>query len=145
METSAVADEDRASAGSPGGDNYRYVLISPCRDEARYMRETLESVVSQSIRPAKWIIVDDGSTDSTPQILAEYQARHDWIEVVTRRDRGARAVGPGVIDAFYAGYDTIDVAEYDYLCKLDLDLRLPRRYFEILMRRMAENPRIATC
>jgi glycosyltransferase involved in cell wall biosynthesis len=145
METSAVADEDLASAGSPGGDKYRYVLISPCRDEARYMRETLESVVSQSIRPAKWIIVDDGSTDSTPQILAEYQARHDWIELVTRRDRGARAVGPGVIDAFYAGYDTIGVVEYDYLCKLDLDLRLPRRYFEILMRRMAENPRIATC
>ena len=63
--------------------NGKYVLISPCRDEARYMRETLDSVISQSARPAKWIIVDDGSTDSTPQILAEYQAKHDWIEVVT--------------------------------------------------------------
>ena len=123
----------------------QYLLISPCRDEAKYMRETLDSVVRQSIPPIKWVIVDDGSTDSTPQILAEYQAKHDWIEVVTRGNRGRRAVGPGVIDAFYAGYGTINPDDYDYLCKLDLDLRLPRRYFEILMERMNANPRIATC
>jgi glycosyltransferase involved in cell wall biosynthesis len=109
------------------------------------MRQTLDSVIAQSIRPAKWVIVDDGSTDGTSQILAEYAARHDWIAVVTRPDRGRRAVGPGVIDAFYAGYDSIDADDYDYLCKLDLDLRLPPRYFEVLMQRMEANPRIATC
>src|SRR6516162_8631208 len=125
--------------------NGKYLLISPCRDEAGYMRETLDSVIGQSVRPAKWIIVDDGSTDSTPQILAEYRAKHDWIEVVTRSDRGRRSVGPGVIEAFYAGYNIINPDDYDYLCKLDLDLRLPPRYFEILMERMAANPRIATC
>jgi biofilm PGA synthesis N-glycosyltransferase PgaC len=125
--------------------NGNYLLISSCRDEAGYMRETLDSVINQSVRPAKWIIVDDGSTDSTPQILAEYRAKHDWIEVVTRCDRGQRSVGPGVIEAFYAGYNAINPDEYDYLCKLDLDLRLPRRYFEILMKRMTANPRIATC
>ena len=81
-----------------------YVLISPCRNEAAYMTQTLDTVIDQSIRPAKWVIVDDGSTDETPQILAEYQAKYDWIEVVTRSDRGQRAVGPGVIEAFYAGY-----------------------------------------
>jgi glycosyltransferase involved in cell wall biosynthesis len=123
----------------------RYVLISPCRDEAEYMRHTLDTVIAQSIRPARWVIVDDGSTDETPRILAEYARRHDWIEIVTRRDRGRRSVGPGVIDAFYAGYQTIRAEDYEYLCKLDLDLRLPPRYFEILMRRMEENPRIATC
>jgi glycosyltransferase involved in cell wall biosynthesis len=123
----------------------KYLLISPCRDEAKYMRETLDSVIGQSIRPAKWVIVDDGSTDNTPQILAEYRAKHDWIEVVTRRNRGQRAVGSGVIDAFYAGFETINPDDYDYLCKLDLDLRLPPRYFEILMERLAANPHIATC
>jgi biofilm PGA synthesis N-glycosyltransferase PgaC len=123
----------------------KYLLISPCRDEAKYMLETLDSVISQSIRPTKWVIVDDGSTDSTPQILAEYREKYDWIEIVTRSNRGRRAVGPGVIDAFYAGYETINPDDYDYLCKLDLDLRLPPRYFEILMERMAVNPRIATC
>jgi glycosyltransferase involved in cell wall biosynthesis len=125
--------------------NGNYLLISPCRDEANYMRETLDSVINQSVRPAKWIIVDDGSTDSTPQILSEYRSKHDWIEVVTRSDRGRRSVGPGVIEAFYAGYNVINPDDYDYLCKLDLDLRLPPRYFEILMNRMTVNPRIATC
>jgi len=122
-----------------------YVLISPCRNEAAYMRETLDSVIAQSLRPAKWVIVDDGSTDDTPRILAEYARRHDWIEIVTRGDRGGRSVGRGVIEAFYAGYRTINPDDYEYLCKLDLDLRLPPRYFEILAARMAANPRIATC
>ena len=123
----------------------RYVLISPCRNEAQYMRQTLDSVIAQSIRPAKWVIVDDGSTDETPQILTEYAKQHDWIQVVTRSDRGRRAVGPGVIEAFYSGYETINPDDYEYLCKLDVDLNLPPHYFEILMQRMAANPRIATC
>lgn len=122
-----------------------YVLISPCRDEADYMRQTLDTVIAQSIRPARWVIVDDGSSDETPQILAEYARRYDWIEIVTRSDRGRRAVGPGVIDAFYAGLDAVNLNDFEYLCKLDLDLRLPLRYFEILMERMAAEPRIATC
>lgn len=125
--------------------NRRYLIVSPCRNEADFMRQTLDTVVAQSVRPARWVIVDDGSTDATPGILAEYAARHAWISVVTRSDRGRRAVGPGVIEAFYAGFDTIDPNDYDYLCKLDLDLNLPPRYFEILMQRMAANPRIATC
>lgn len=125
--------------------DHRYVLISPCRDEADFMRRTLDSVVGQSIRPAKWIIVDDGSTDSTPQILAEFQKKHDWIEVLTRKNRGKRSVGPGVVDAFYAGYDLVKDVDYPYLCKLDLDLLLPPRYFEILMQKMEADPAIATC
>jgi glycosyltransferase involved in cell wall biosynthesis len=120
-------------------------LITPCRDEARYGRRTLESVVRQSVPPALWIIVDDGSKDTTPQLLAEYAARFPFIRVLTRPDRGDRKLGGGVIDAFYAGYDTIDPDEFDYVCKLDLDLDLPPRYFEILMRRMEAEPRIGTC
>lgn len=123
----------------------KYVLISPCRNEADYMRETLDTVVQQTIKPALWVIVDDGSTDATPTILREYAAQYDWIRVVTRADRGKRAVGPGVIEAFYDGYNTIDPNEFDYLCKLDLDLRLPCGYFEELMRRMHDNPKIGTC
>jgi poly-beta-1,6-N-acetyl-D-glucosamine synthase len=123
----------------------RYLLISPCRNEADYMRQTLDTVIGQSVRPTQWVIVDDGSTDDTPRILAEYAAQHDWIRIVTRKDRGHRAVGPGVIDAFYAGYDVVNVDDYDFLCKLDLDLRLPPRYFEGLMDRMQRDPRIGTC
>lgn len=126
-------------------DERRYVLISPCRNEADYMRQTLDTVVAQSLRPTKWVIVDDGSTDETPKILAEYAKQHEWISIVTRKDRGRRSVGPGVIEAFYTGYETIIPENFNYLCKLDLDLRLPPRYFEILIQRMEANQRIATC
>lgn len=109
------------------------------------MRRTLDSMVAQSEPPTRWVIVDDGSTDETPQILAEYAALHDWIEIAPKPDRGHRAVGPGVIEAFYFGMENVDLAQYSYLCKLDLDLDLPPRYFEILMDRMEANPRIGTC
>jgi glycosyltransferase involved in cell wall biosynthesis len=109
------------------------------------MRQTIESVLAQSLPPAEWIIVDDGSTDATAEILSAYAAQHAWIRVVTRPDRGKRSVGPGVVDAFYSGYAAITLGDYDFLCKLDLDLRLPPRYFEILVKRMQANPLVATC
>ena len=122
-----------------------YLLISPCRNEAEFMVKTLDSVVSQSLSPAKWIIVDDGSTDATPEILRQYSEKYDFIEIVTRNNRGHRSVGPGVIEAFYAGLDAVDSNDYEYLCKLDLDLELPNTYFETLIARMQANPRIGTC
>ena len=125
-------------------ESRRYCLISPTRDEAAYARRTLDSVIGQSEPPARWVIVDDGSTDATPDILAEYAARHDWITVVTRTDRGKRKVGPGVIDAFYAGYDRVDPSAFDFVCKFDLDLDLPPTYFATLMDRMEAEPRLGT-
>jgi len=122
-----------------------YAIISPCRNEADFMRQTLDTIVAQSVRPKTWVIVDDGSTDATPQILAEYAAQHDWIKIVRRSDRGVRAVGPGVIEAFYEGYAHIDIDDYEFICKLDLDLNLPPRYFELLMDKMHANPRLASC
>lgn len=122
-----------------------YVVISPGRNEAKFMRRTLDSVVAQNEQPARWVIVDDGSTDDSPGILAEYAAAHDWITVVRREDRGHRAVGPGVIEAFYAGLETIDLGDYAYLCKLDLDLDLPPTYFGGLIDRMEVDPRVGTC
>lgn len=104
------------------------------------MRQTLDSVVAQSALPAQWVVVDDGSTDDTPRILMEYAARYPWIRIVTRKDRGHRAVGPGVIDAFYAGLETVQLDEFDFLCKLDLDLSLPPTYFEQLLKEMERDP-----
>ena len=138
----ASTDEASTVASSPVGR--RYLLVTPCRDEAKYARRTLESVVNQTVKPALWIIVDDGSKDATPQILKEYADRYPFIRVLTRADRGDRKLGGGVIDAFYSGYDTINPDEFDYVTKLDLDLDLPLGYFETLMRRMEANPRIGT-
>ncbi|WP_045215628.1 glycosyltransferase family 2 protein [Desulfonatronovibrio magnus] len=122
-----------------------YVLITPCRDEADYARQCLDSVLQQTVHPALWVIVDDGSRDETPQILQEYADRVDWIKIVQRKDRGKRAVGPGVIDAFYAGLETIDLSQFDYLCKFDLDLDIPAGYFETLISWMQQDPCLGTC
>jgi len=124
--------------------NRSYVLISPCRDEAEHMRRTLESVIAQSVAPALWVVVDDGSTDDTSAILESYRTRLPYLKVVRRANRGARSVGPGVIEAFYAGLETVALREFAYLCKLDLDLDLPPRYFELLIQRMEANPRLGT-
>src|SRR5215468_3441425 len=89
----------------------RYVLVSPCRDESEHMRQTLDSVAAQTVPPALWVVVDDGSTDVTPAILDEYARKLPYLRVVRRADRGQRSVGPGVVEAFYAGLDTITLNE----------------------------------
>ena len=123
----------------------RYCLITPCRDEAKFARRTLDSIANQTIPPALWVIVDDGSRDETPQILEEYAKKFPYIRIIHRKDRGDRKLGGGVIEAFDEGYKTIDPNQFDYVCKLDLDLDIPRVYFEELMKRMEANPRIGTC
>jgi poly-beta-1,6-N-acetyl-D-glucosamine synthase len=123
----------------------RYCLVTPCRDEARYARRSLDSVLAQTEPPALWVIVDDGSKDATPAILTEYAARVPWLRVVRRADRGDRKVGGGVIEAFDAGLETVDLESFDYICKLDLDLDLPPGYFAGLIDRMEREPRIGTC
>jgi glycosyltransferase involved in cell wall biosynthesis len=120
----------------------RYCLITPCRNEARYIRRTLETTTAQTVPPARWVIVDDGSTDETPQILAEYAARFPYIEVVRRKDRGRRAVGPGVIEAFYDGLATVDLDDFDYVVKFDGDLEIPPRYFERVIEHMEADPNL---
>ncbi|HYO11376.1 MAG TPA: glycosyltransferase [Tepidisphaeraceae bacterium] len=127
---------------SPGR---RYCLITPCRDEARYARRTIDAVLRQTVQPALWVIVDDGSRDETPAILQEYAQKVPWIRVVRRADRGERKLGGGVIDAFYSGYETINPSDFDYICKFDLDLDLPPLYFESIIQRMEDDARIGTC
>ncbi|MEM0947202.1 MAG: glycosyltransferase family A protein [Pseudomonadota bacterium] len=123
-----------------------YLLVSPGRNEADYMERTLESVAAQTERPALWVIVDDGSTDDSQSILARFAEEHDWVRVLRREDRGHRAVGPGVIEAFYAGLESVENwRSYPYLCKLDLDLDLPQAYFAGLMDKMEADPRLGTC
>lgn len=135
---SMEARRDESAEARPVGR--RYALITPCRNEAKYLRVTLDTTIAQTVLPARWVIVDDGSTDETPRILAEYAAKHRWIEVITRADRGARAVGPGVIEAFYEGLARIDLDRFDYVCKYDADLEMPPRYFERAMERMEADP-----
>ena len=123
----------------------RYVLITPCRDEAAYARRCIESVLAQSLPPSLWVIVDDGSSDATGSILLEYAQKVPWIRVLVLRNRGKRQVGPGVVEAFYAGLDTVSLDDFDYLCKFDLDLEIPAQYFHVMVSRMEREPRLGTC
>lgn len=108
------------------------------------MRETLDSLAAQTLAPALALVIDDGSTDATPDILDEYRQRLDFLQVMRREDRGDREVGVGPIDAFNEALATVELADYDYVCKLDLDLKLPDAYFETLIERMQADPRLGT-
>jgi len=118
----------------------RYVVITPCRDEAEYLPITIETMVKQTVKPTLWLIVDDGSTDATPEIVEQASREHPWIQLHRRTDRGARAVGGGVVEAFNEGLAQIDLDDYDYLCKLDADLGLPEVYFQRLIEHMEADP-----
>lgn len=120
----------------------RYVLITPVRDEEMYLPRTIESVVNQTMRPAEWIIVDDGSKDDTGTIADKAAAQHPWIRVVHRGDRGFRKWGAGIIEAFYGGFHALSVTDWDFMCKLDGDLSFPPDYFARAMEKFAGNPKI---
>jgi biofilm PGA synthesis N-glycosyltransferase PgaC len=120
--------------------NTRYILITPVRDEARHIGKTLASVVAQTVPPLRWIVVDDGSTDGTGAILDSHAARVPWIEVLHRENRGYRAAGGGVVEAFYAGYSAVADGRWDFIVKLDGDLSFAPDYFEECFRIFAAEP-----
>lgn len=108
----------------------RYVVITPVRDEEKYIEKTLECVLRQTVRPAEWVIVNDGSSDRTGAILDKYAAQHEWIRVIHRTNRGFRKSGGGVIEAFYDGYNALQCKDWDFVVKLDGDLSFAPDYFE---------------
>jgi glycosyltransferase involved in cell wall biosynthesis len=120
----------------------KYVIITPVRDEAYYVENTIKSVVQQTILPSEWIIVDDGSTDGTSEILDRYQDQVEWIKVVHRKNRGHRASGGGVIEAFYDGYSVVADKYWDYIVKLDGDLSFDPDYFENCFGRFEGEPKL---
>ncbi len=120
----------------------RYVVVSPVRDEAQYLRHTIGSMLQQTIRPAEWIVVNDGSSDGTAEIAARLASEVDWISAVhrpdrtessrfrTSADRGARAREAKEIEAFYEGFERITATDWDFLVKLDGDVGFEPDYFE---------------
>src|SRR4051794_26388030 len=106
-----------------------YAIVTPVRDEAANFTRMAASVVAQSYRPRRWIIVDDGSTDGTTAIAERYAGEHDWIHVVAAEGRHRRGRGAPIVRAFEAGRRQLD-APVDVIVKLDGDLHLPPHYFE---------------
>jgi len=118
----------------------KYIIVSPVKDEQKSLARTIQSVVSQTVRPHKWVIVDDGSTDATPQILKRFAEQHEWIQVVRRETNASRQPGGAVIQAFRQGFEAVKDQPFDFIVKLDCDVELPTSYFEFLLARFEESP-----
>ena len=118
-----------------------YVLITPARNEAQFIRLTLESMVAQTVRPLKWVIVSDGSTDGTDDIAAEYARAHSWIELIRMPERQERHFA-GKVHAFNAGYAKVAGLPYDVIGNLDGDVSFQPDYFEFLLHKFVENPQL---
>jgi glycosyltransferase involved in cell wall biosynthesis len=116
-----------------------YVLITPARNEGEFIELTLKSVVAQTILPRKWVIVSDGSTDSTDEIVSRYAALHPWIELVRTAERKERNFS-GKVGAFNAGYERVQSLEYDAICSLDGDISFTPDYFAFLLGKLADDP-----
>jgi poly-beta-1,6-N-acetyl-D-glucosamine synthase len=120
----------------------RYVVITPVRDEEKYVAATIAAVRAQTVLPEEWVIVDDGSTDQTGKIIDEQAAATPWIRVVHRSNRGFRKSGAGVVEAFYDGFRRLRSEDWDFVVKLDGDLTFSRDYFEKCFAHFGEQPRL---
>ena len=119
----------------------KIVVITPVRNEARFIEYTLHSMVVQTLMPVEWIIVDDGSTDETAAIIERYTKRYPWIRYIYKESE-CRRVGIGVVEAFYLGYEAIEEEDYNYICKMDGDLKFHKDYFKTLINIFNEDPQL---
>ena len=119
----------------------KYVLITPARDEAEFIELTLKSVVSQTFRPEKWVIVSDGSTDGTDEIVSRFTANNPWIELVRLPERRERHFA-GKVHAFNSGYAKVANLDYDVIGNLDADVSFEPGHFEFLVEKFHTDPRL---
>ncbi len=118
-----------------------YVLITPARNEARFIELTLQSMAAQTLRPLKWVIVSDGSTDGTDDIVRKYTADHPWIELLRMPERAERHFA-GKVHAFNAGYAKVQDLNPDVVGNLDADVSFEKDHFQYLLQKFAEDPKL---
>jgi poly-beta-1,6-N-acetyl-D-glucosamine synthase len=120
----------------------RYVIVSPVKDEEKYIETTIRTVLNQTIKPMRWIIVDDGSRDATPIILDRLCSEITWIMLLTIRRDAERRLGRAEVGAFNCGYHLTEDLDFDFVVKLDGDVDLPPDYFERVMARFHWNGKL---
>jgi glycosyltransferase involved in cell wall biosynthesis len=117
----------------------RYVLITPARNEAKFIVQTLRSVVAQTVRPIKWVIVSDGSTDGTDEIVEQYAAQHSWIELFRMPNRRERDFA-GKAHCLNTAWSRVRDLDFDVVASLDADISFQEHYFAYLLQKLAEDP-----
>jgi poly-beta-1,6-N-acetyl-D-glucosamine synthase len=118
-----------------------YVLVTPARNEAVFIEKTLQAMVAQTMPPLRWVIVSDGSTDGTDELVEKYAARHAWIELVKMPPRRERHFA-GKVMAFNAGYDRVKHLGYHVIGNLDADSSFDPEYLEYLLNEFLQNRRL---
>jgi len=124
--------------------NRKYIIITPAKNEAKFISKTIESVINQSVKPLIWIIVDDGSTDKTTEIVKNYETKYSFIKLVNRASREKRNFGNKVF-AIKRGFQEVANLEYDYYCNLDADVSFDLNYFEFFLREFEKNLKLGIC
>ena len=127
------------------GTRLQYALITPARNEEAFIELTIQCVVSQTVPPVRWLVVSDGSTDRTNEIVTRYALEHDWIELLEMPPRQSRDFG-GKADCINAGYSSLVVRQpsvpFDFVGSLDADISFDKDYFEFLLRKFASDPQL---
>jgi glycosyltransferase involved in cell wall biosynthesis len=116
----------------------RYVLITPARNEEAFIEKTMESMVHQTVLPVKWVIVDDGSTDRTAEIVENYAKRYPWIELIRRPPRKDRNFA-GKVYSFNDGFERIQGLDFGLVGNLDADISFAPDHFEFLLGKFVED------
>jgi hypothetical protein len=119
----------------------RYVLITPARNEEAYIELTIKSVVAQTVKPLRWVIVSDGSTDRTDEIVRSYLSANPWMELLRMPERRERHFA-GKVMAFNAGRAKLSDLPHDVIGNLDADVSFEAEHFHYLIAKFTENPRL---
>jgi biofilm PGA synthesis N-glycosyltransferase PgaC len=143
MRTQVMTEEPTMNGAIAGGiaSLPAYALITPARNEARLIEATIRAVAAQTVRPQRWIIVSDGSSDGTDELVSLYTAVHDWIELLRMPPRNERHFG-GKVLAIRAGIEHLQEVPYEVIACLDADITFENDYFAFLLEKLALYPEL---
>lgn len=111
-------------------ENRNYIIITTVRNEEVVIEETIKSVINQSILPKEWLIIDDNSTDKTPEILSHYSKKYTWIRFEKNSEIKLTEKGARIASLINFYLSKVEYKDYHFFSKLDGDLILPSDFYE---------------